>query len=108
MRIRTMTIVAVMLWASAAHADKSKRIDVIARVAEIPPNLGCCGIIAVRAVLRYEVVEVKTGSYAARDLFVGVSCPELQKVGDVYRLVVEPLRSPSQFIDLFKSRAPRY
>ena len=84
-------LILLVLFATPAVADRSDRIHVIARVGPIPPNLGACGVIHVRADIQYLIVEVRLGKYPSREVIVDVSCPERIREGQVYRLTLEPI-----------------
>src|SRR5687767_8549920 len=99
-----MIVLAILLWAAPVRADRAKRFDVIARVAEIPPKLGFCGVLAIRAIIRFEV----GGTQAqARALSVGWLSPETLRVGQLYRLTLEPLGKQHQSLGKFPA-GPRF
>lgn len=105
-----MLIPWVILVAAFAPASAKPRnqITVVARVSEIPNGLGACGVIAVTAVIKLDVVEVKSGQYASRELFLVVMCPEGYAVGQTYRLVLTPVGNRARFIDEFPTGQTRY
>jgi hypothetical protein len=102
-----MIIIAVILWGAPAAA-RTPRIDVIAKLVEAPPGPNICGVLSTRAVVRYEVIEVKSGVYGSKDLFVVLTCPEGSRPGRIDRLVLEPVRANDSFDDRFASQATRY
>ncbi|WAS89857.1 hypothetical protein [Nannocystis punicea] len=103
-------------------SEPSTELTVIARLVERHSAPGC-GVLHIKLVMRYEILEVVEGTYTGRDLYVAHSCPEMgadrcrdvpgQAVrgfrnGDVHRMRVQRRRWGS-YMDLFADKQlPRY
>lgn len=78
-----LVVLCMLLFAPAAFADP---VEVTAKVVELPKNGIRCGVIAFRAVVRYEVISVDKGVFPSKELFAVELCPENLRVGDKKRL----------------------
>ena len=105
-----MKLAIVLLLALAStRTITAQPLTVTARIAEIPSGYGHCGVRAIFAVVRYEVLTVENGTHDAKDIHVIVTCPESSKVGMKHRLVVEPTRwKPDTYQDKLGGTAPRF
>ncbi len=108
-----LAIVLVLAFAHAAVAAP-ERLEITAKVLEIPPPVMHCGVIAVREVVRFEVLSVSkfdgaSPQFQAKEIFVVMLCPETLKVGQKATLILEhPTKSDDSYVDKFPKTAPRW
>jgi hypothetical protein len=102
--MRTVILLTLLALARPAAAD----IVVTAKIVELPKTVGACGVMEIRAVIRYEVVKLEKGTLDDKQLHVIVSCPEFYKVGTQHRLHLGPPPASGTYIDTFGGTAPRY
>jgi len=107
-------ILALLLFAPATVRADAAPIEVTAKLVEKPKQIALCGVIAWKAVVRYELISVEKGKVSgagsgAKELLVVVTCPEFFKVGETRKLKLWPVGKNDSFDDEFKSRTgPRY
>lgn len=108
-----LAIVLVLAFAHTAVAAP-QRLELTAKVLEIPPPVMLCGVIAFREVVRFEVLSVikfdgASPKFGAKEVFVVMLCPETLKVGQKATLILEhPTKSDEGYVDRFPKTAPRW
>jgi hypothetical protein len=103
-------LVVLCLLAGPAAADpKPARVEITAKVLEIPKPIYYCGVIAYRTVVRFEVISVDKGTLADKQVFAVVLCPETIKVGQTRKLILErETKSDQGYVDKFPKTSPRW
>jgi hypothetical protein len=104
--MKLLVLVALLAWAPS-RADSKATLEITARVVEIPKGYFYCGVIAEQGVIRYEVLTVDKGVYAAKEIAVVVLCPADHRVGQKQRMVLVPAK-PGEYVDKLGGSLPRY
>jgi hypothetical protein len=99
--------VLALLLGLSTTARAEPALEVTAKVIEMPKKIIYCGILAFRAVVRYQVITVDRGATSAKELFVVELCPESLKVGLTRKLRLRPTRKTDSFFDDF-TPGPRW
>ena len=99
--VMRLVVLALVLLATPAFAEP---VEVTAKVVEMPKKMIYCGVIAYRAVVRYEVITVDKGAYTPKEIFAVELCPERLKVGAKRRLRLLKPAVAGNFHDEFQQR----
>lgn len=105
-----LAILVLLLLSPTAKAEPAP-LQITAKVVEMPKKIIYCGVIAYRAVVRYQVISVERGKLPApaKEVFVVELCPEALKVGQTRKLRLWPVTNKSSFVDDFKAMiGPRW
>ncbi len=105
-----LAILSILLAVSPAVATAEPApLQVTAKVLEMPKKLRYCGVIAFRAVVRYQVISVDKGAYTGKEIFVVELCPETLKAGQTRKLRLRLPTKNDSFADEFKATpGPRW
>jgi hypothetical protein len=104
MKLAILVVALAFLGAAPANAEPAP-LQITAKVVEMPKKIIFCGVIAYRAVVRYEVISVDRGKLATKEVLVVELCPELLKAGMTRKLRLRPATKRDTYVDEFKDRA---